>query len=97
MFVSLEVSLIGHSLYMYTMQFNCEKWTNLFHEENLRGWLGIEDYSKRFTSDYILKQAITCSKEWVMWFDFERFNLFLINRSWHVKKNHELLCLYREN
>jgi hypothetical protein len=32
---------------------------NLFNEENLRGWLGmgIEDYSKPFTSDYILKKS----------------------------------------
>jgi hypothetical protein len=48
--------------------------------------MGIEDYSKPFTSDYILKKAITYSKEWVIWFDFESFNLFLVNSSWHVKK-----------
>jgi hypothetical protein len=44
---------------MYTMQFNYEKWPNLFNEENLRGWLvmGIEDYSKPFTSDYIFKRV----------------------------------------
>ena len=44
---------------------------------------GIEDYSKPFTSDYLLKKEITYSKEW---FDFESFNLFLVNNSWHVKK-----------
>ena len=44
---------------------------------------GIEDYSKPFTSDYLLKKEITYSKEW---FDFESFNLFLVNSSWHVKK-----------
>jgi hypothetical protein len=37
------------------MQFIYEKWKNLFNEEDLRGWLGIEDYSKLFASDYILK------------------------------------------
>ena len=48
MYVSLEVALIGNLFSMHIMQFFYKKWTNLFNEDDLRGWLGIDDYSKPF-------------------------------------------------
>ena len=48
MYVSLEVALIGNLFLMHIMQFIYKKWTNLFNEDDLRGWLGIDDYSKPF-------------------------------------------------
>ena len=65
---------------MHIMQFIYKKWTNLFNKDDLRGWLGIDDYSKPFIFFYFLLQikiSDIYSKEWVMWFDFESPKFFL--------------------
>jgi hypothetical protein len=66
--------------YIMTKGMNCAEFPFiiLFSFLNLRGSLGmgIEDYSKPFTSDYIIKKAITYSKEWVIWFDFLKVSIF---------------------
>ena len=89
-FIEILLRQLGSFNYIMTKGMNCAVFPFiilfiLFSFLNLRGWLGmgIEDYSKPFTSDYLLKKEITYSKEW---FDFESFNLFLVNNSWHVKK-----------
>ena len=65
---------------MHIMQFIYKKWTNLFNEDDLRGWLGIDDYSKPFIFFFFklqIKISDIYSKEWVMWFHFESPKFFL--------------------
>ena len=65
---------------MHIMQFIYKKLTNLFNEDDLRGWLGIDDYSKPFIFFYFLLQIKISDiylKEWVLWFDFESLKFFL--------------------
>ena len=76
--MSLEVALIGNLFLMHIMQFIYKKLTNLFNEDDLRGWLGIDDYNKPFIFFLLqIKISDIYSKEWVIWFDFESLTFFL--------------------